>query len=435
MKIYLAIILFIYQLGAFAASGVVMNLDGDNFPTMIEGSAQKSVDYTVQNFTKASSTLCTSNKFLKDLPVTATAGLNPAPPVGQNCIALASGGSATLTVTLNPTTPASIQDVYQTGPLMYLSIAGIPVQILEPLDNSQKISVKVFSKWAATGKTPLPASTNLITSANGTIYASQGNELYSLDTADNEWSKAYEPATGATIGAITASVTASDGTIYVGTLATGVYKPNPDADEKTHWLAEGTGLGTVTINKLFYYKSKLYAATDVGLYSLEDSTWTKDAAPAPQVNVNDVYVTGTIMYVATNTGVEKFDGTTWTAMTGIAEPVNALTRDANGNLFAATNGSGISELPSGKTEWEVVTTTGLPNTNITGIKALTDNGVNYLFAFPSGDTGVYISQDAGKTWVEFNGAAIGANTHVNQMFRSGFTYYIAANTGVFSRGD
>jgi hypothetical protein len=427
MKLVIALLLVACNIYA-AGPSLSMSLDNNkNFSLMIVGASEESVTYTISNTLGGPVSIINSDVEKSFLPSGSTFEFEAGTGTCQN---LQNNQTCKLKITLNPVSNSLVQDIYQHGPELNLPFGGYPFLVAPPQD--QKISVKVFSKWAATGKTPLTAATNVITSAGGTIYASQGNELYSLDTADNEWSKAYEPATGATVEPITTSVTAGDGTIYVGTEGSGVYKPNPD--DTTHWLAEGTGLGTLQINKLFYYSSDLYAATSAGLYKLDDSTWTKDAAPAPQGSINDVYVSGSTMYVATDTGVEKFDGTTWTTMTGLAEQVNAFTRDANGNLFAATAGSALYELPTGKDVWEAVTETGLPSTNITGVSALLDNGVNYLFAFPTGNTGIYISQDAGKTWVAFNGTAVD-NLHANKLYRSGNTYYLATSAGVFSRDD
>ncbi len=88
--------------------------------------------------------------------------------------------------------------------------------------------------------------------------------------------------------------------IYAGTQFGGVFRTG---DEGKNWTPFNTGLNNLTIRKFAAIEDKLYAATNSGLYSLNepDSRWVQEYG-SRSLQVNGIAVMDSKIYIATSQG-------------------------------------------------------------------------------------------------------------------------------------
>lgn len=110
-----------------------------NFPPfMLVGGPSASVTYDIVNTTGGNAAIRQSDLSLATLPKSSTIILEQ--PNKKSCDILPNNEICKLTITLNPTTEAAIQDIYQTGPEFELSVMPGFKQPLYPI-KAQQITV------------------------------------------------------------------------------------------------------------------------------------------------------------------------------------------------------------------------------------------------------------------------------------------------------
>lgn len=96
-----------------------------------------------------------------------------------------------------------------------------------------------------------------------------------------------------------------ENTIYVGTQYGGVYSSN---DKGKSWTVQNSGLQDLTIRRFAEIDSKLYVATNSGLYSYNEALnkWGLEYGQV-SLQVNGIAESDRCIYIATNQGVFKSD--------------------------------------------------------------------------------------------------------------------------------
>jgi hypothetical protein len=219
-------------------------------------------------------------------------------------------------------------------------------------------------------------------SGNRLALLSKDSGLYFFDAQKANWVKT--PTHKQLIESNLGAVTFYKDRIYVGTQFGGVfYSP----DEGKSWTALNTGFTNLTIRKLVVIDSKLYAATNAGLYIFDDlfNQWEREfGAGTLQVN-----------------GITTFDG----------------------NIYVATN-QGAFTTPKGRKVWKKIFAGGALHNISADDKAVYAMVYNELFT----------SLDKGANWKSIQNG-LPAQLYTFDVIKTGNTVFAAQWDGVYRKDN
>ena len=195
---------------------------------------------------------------------------------------------------------------------------------------------------------------------DGTLYVGTWRSgVFKLPNGSSAWERLH---LGLPIPTYANDLAVDDnGTLFLGTDGNGVYRL---LGGSTTWQAVNTGLGIMLVYSLAHRAGDgLYAGTAVGVYRLPIgmTTWVAASSGLGNVLSRHLLSTGRTLCAGMSTSLGVYGlpsgGTTWEAVgTGWSGgTVKGIVRDGNGTLFAGTS-SGVSTLPSGGTTWPALNT-------------------------------------------------------------------------------
>lgn len=287
----------------------------------------------------------------------------------------------------------------------------------------------------------------------------------------SQWQKAVGP-----FGDITAeNFVSDDNYIYTSFYQKGVFR---SADYGNEWEEVNNGLDKDYVNCLFVSDGKIYAGTKSGFFYSVNSggNWIRDNSGLTDSTINSIGKLNDIIYIATNAGVyvQSVSGpVSWLpANNGIASDYANCFINKNEFIIAGTY-KGLFRKSSSDSAWTEINNGIDSDTKIlslhvfdskifagtqnNGIYESNDDGLNwnqiilpaenlnvYDFAsdgsnvFAVSDSGVWISQDKGETWMYGNSGlpnhgndAINIISYNNRLFVSirAADIYISDNNG------
>lgn len=215
------------------------------------------------------------------------------------------------------------------------------------------------------------------------------------------------------------SIATTNGLIYAGTHNRGVYTSKDNGlswVNNTHW---NQGVGDSPIKSLLATESKIFAASNLGIYSSTNYgyTWMGSGIPF----VNQIIKNGPDIYYCTDLwDIRKStDGGTPWSWTIIPLPdIIIKTICISGNKLFAGTPNGILATTNEGMNWSS--------------SGLNDKWINYLFVFGGNifagtREGLYFSQDNGLTWIP-RGLS---NMSVLTFTTYGSTIFAGTSTGVY----
>ena len=229
----------------------------------------------------------------------------------------------------------------------------------------------------------------------------------------------WEPVNSFGAGEIVYSMHYSGSTIYAGTWGGNIYS---STNNGTSWIKINTGMNVSFIWSLTSFNGKVFAATDMGVFVYNGSTWTITSLGT--MDVHALTVSGSSIYAGTwGSGIFKSEneGLTWTEVNnGLNHftTIQALTSKGT-MIFAGTVGGGVFKSIDGGANWIQVTV----GNNIIWSLAANNNSV---IASAYGD-GLYHSLDNGATWNKISELNL-SFVYSSVVDLSG-TYYVSSWTG------
>jgi ligand-binding sensor domain-containing protein len=239
-----------------------------------------------------------------------------------------------------------------------------------------------------------------------------------------------------------------DGTIYMGTFGSGIYKSR---DSGLHWEAISEGLGDPYIMTLLVRPasgkpsggagSMIFAGTArFGVFRSRDEGLHWEKVNQGLINTQVValrYDAKNNLYAATGQGVfrSRDHGDHWTPHnTGLDDVlVRSLIIDRKGSMYAGTGGKGLYKREAGQPGWERLTRgfeaeRGLRE-NFIRVLTLGADGTVYAGTF---DGGVYTSRDGGKNWNDLNQGLINQSIRAILVGEDG-QLFLGTGKGIFTR--
>jgi choice-of-anchor A domain-containing protein/uncharacterized repeat protein (TIGR01451 family) len=227
-------------------------------------------------------------------------------------------------------------------------------------------------------------------------------------------------------GEIIYTLVYSGNNIYAGTMGGKIYK---STNNGTSWTVINTGMNVGYIWSLNVTGNFVFAATELGVYKYDGSTWTLTSLSGKDVHaltsVNGIIYAGTWGY-----GVYKSSdyGTTWTQINnglGGFLALQSITSTINGDVYAGTVGGGVFK-----------TTDGINWTQLT-------IGYNVIWAMGSSSTTVYAgtyggglfkSVDGGLSWTKVTTLDV-LFVYSLSIDASGNVFVSSLTNGVFESTD
>jgi ligand-binding sensor domain-containing protein len=190
-------------------------------------------------------------------------------------------------------------------------------------------------------------------------------------------------------------------------------KTNLNIQNPNSWRSFGESdfpMGRAGINTIAAYYDTVVVGVDSGLFRLQtvpDTSWV-EMGDFSNLRVRKVSFYDGDLYVSTNVGIRVFDGVSWFSITNSGLPSSRagdIIFDVNGNIWAATSGSGLAEFEDSL--WVLHSIPG-PASNIIGKMAIDSSGELWmthdargLSKFGDGEWTIYNSSNSG---LEDNGA-------------------------------
>ncbi|MGA7719790.1 MAG: SdrD B-like domain-containing protein [Ignavibacteriaceae bacterium] len=318
-----------------------------------------------------------------------------------------------------------------TGEVIVNSMTGSGQFNLSPFQGNIPVDTMITNTATVTSATADSIISNNTSSAtilvggttnnsNGTGTGSSGNGNSGVNTLAS-----WKSVSSFSQGQIVYTLMYDSSSIYAGTTGGKIYK---SIDNGTNWTLINSGMNASSIWSLLKTGSSFLAATDNGVYSYNDTTWSLTSLNGKDVhaltaNGNTIYA-GTWGYGIFKSGS---NGTTWNKCNSGLDStsmVQSLTVN-NGIIFAGTIGSGLFKSTDGsnwiKTECAYQSIQSLCSTN------------SDVYAGTYGD-GLYKSVDGGSSFAKVTSLNVSYIYNVMTDL-SGKIYVSSLTNGVFVSAD
>jgi choice-of-anchor A domain-containing protein/uncharacterized repeat protein (TIGR01451 family) len=227
-------------------------------------------------------------------------------------------------------------------------------------------------------------------------------------------------------GEIIYTLVYSGNNIYAGTMGGKIYK---STNNGTSWTVINTGMNVGYIWSLNVAGNYVFAATELGVYKYDGSTWTLTSLSGKDVHaltsVNGIIYAGTWGY-----GVYKSSdyGITWTQINnglGGFLALQSITSTSNGDVYAGTVGGGVFKTTDG-TNWTQLTI------GYTVIWAMGSSSTTVYAGTYGG--GLFKSIDGGSSWTKVTTLDV-LFVYSLSIDASGNVFVSSLTNGVFESTD
>ncbi len=285
----------------------------------------------------------------------------------------------------------------------------------------------LFAQWQQTN---YPTSTLAVLSiaiSGANIFASSGNGKVSL-SSDNGSSWLSKNILAANTSPVN-SLLINGGNIFAGTVGNGVFL---SANNGNSWIAKNNGLTNLQVYSLVISGTSIFAGTHDGVFISNDNgnNWTSVGLTGNFVY--SIAISGSNIFAGSNNGVYLSinNGASWAFMnSGLPATVNSFAVD-NNNVFAGTNGMGMSYTSNNGISWSGINN-GLPSNSY--IYSLAISGTN-IFAGANNGGKVYFSPNNGSVWYDVSSGIISAyNVQVLTLFGSDIYAGMGGGIGIWKR--
>jgi len=225
------------------------------------------------------------------------------------------------------------------------------------------------------------------------------------------------------------STVVSEGRLYAGTFAGGVFVTTNNGDT---WAAANNGLTDPIINCLAAKGTTVFAGTSGGVFRTTDNgaTWTEQNTDLTNTEVNALVTYGEFLLAGTNDGVffSTNNGDTWVANNTGLTNTSISSMVQIGDVVLAGTLNGVFRYDTQTTGPWVLANNGITSFGITALSAAGTN----VFAATSED--IFLSKNKGNTWAS---AGLNSNTFVTSAFvvspngMAGNTFVGTVGDGVF----
>jgi PKD repeat protein len=262
-----------------------------------------------------------------------------------------------------------------------------------------------------------------------------GGVFQSTDNGEN-WT---EINTGLTNLNILSLAINSNGHIFASTYGSGVFRSIDSGDS---WTAANAGLARVYILSLAFNSSgHIFAGTSgSGVFRSTDNgdSWTEVNAGIGNNNlwaltINTAgYMFAGISYFGGSGAIFRSNdnGDSWIQIYSIARYVRSFVANANGHIFAGTQGAGVFRSLNNGDSWTEVNV-GLTNSVV---QSLAINSSGNLFA-GTRDGGIFRSTNNGDSWTEVNAGLTNLDVVALAISPNGYIFAGTDGGGIFRSTD
>ncbi|MBA3665603.1 MAG: T9SS type A sorting domain-containing protein [Bacteroidetes bacterium] len=280
--------------------------------------------------------------------------------------------------------------------------------------------------------------------SNGDVYAGTSiRGVLKYTTGSNQWTP-INTGLSDTLTRCIANSQAGD-SVFAAT-GTGVYLY---VVSSSSWIAHNGGLTNVKARTAFrnnagdiFVGTDSSASTSGGIFKYNRMlhTWSSQSVPGlSTVGAFGGAPSGTLMVAGTRSSlpnitgkIYKSTGTSWILLATAGFPndnVRSITVNNAGDIFAATDNSGVFRLLNGGSSWTAI------NTGIIGMKSRKIQALqnNNIIMTTSG--GIYVSSNNGATWTPLNYNIHGTSTYDMALNSAGEILAATTTNGIFKTGD
>jgi Secretion system C-terminal sorting domain len=254
--------------------------------------------------------------------------------------------------------------------------------------------------------------------------------LFLTTISNAQWTKCNNP-----IGALPFSLMIHNDTIYMGTVANGMYR---STDGGSTWTQINNGITSMQIWTINQVGTAIFASSLSGVvYKSIDGgdTWVLSNTGVSSTAIARKFIpyNGKIFAATTNTGIliSNDNGTSWAQHnSGIVGLVAGEIVVIENELYAAVNNKRVYKYDPLNLKWIAKGNTGLPNQSIGSITYLKDSSQNITFFVGNGNSNeVAKSTNGGDNWsVVKNGLP---NVGVYSVLGIGTEVYLGNDYGVY----
>ena len=274
---------------------------------------------------------------------------------------------------------------------------------------------------------------NALATHNGTLYSSEGGQVYRTTDQGNSWTQFGTGLPFGTPGLVNAF--ASNGVdLFAGTLQRGVYQLMNDSV----WVKNYTSGPPTSVFALVSKGNNLFAATNngvVGIYRSTDNgfVWTPANTGLTSGFITELAVSGSNLFAgASDSGVFRSsdDGNSWTRTSnGLPPGENVWELGVQGTTLSAGVGLELYTSNDNGANWTPFSNgiDGFP------VKAFATYGA-YVFAGSGGfDGGVFSLEGGATTWTPINTGFPSAQPGVEALVADAPYLFAGINLGVWRR--
>lgn len=250
----------------------------------------------------------------------------------------------------------------------------------------------------------------------------------------------WEPTNGPYGGYVSALLATPDGRLYAATNGAGIFRSEDKGDT---WFPVNNGLTSNEVRSLFIMGTTLFAGTSGGTFGSNDGgdSWAK--IESPNTYINYLAILGTTIFASGDGKIFRSEdgGKTWIEVNlGLANPIITSAAIIGATLYlgiegkflykGAEGGSWISSIirsKDGGNTWKEINI-GLTNFRFSSL-AIMDST---LFAGTEGG-GVFQFDDRSYTWTAVRWGL--KNPYITAMVVMDTTLYVGTSTGVFRSDD
>lgn len=227
--------------------------------------------------------------------------------------------------------------------------------------------------------------------------------------------------------------------LYAATLWNGIFK---STDNGVTWAPVNTGLGNISVYKLFKFGTDLYAGTSTEVYKSTNNgaSWSSSSIGIPSSVVTSFASIGTNLFAGTSTGayISSNNGLTWSPINTTIGSSRTLLGSIGTNLFAGTN-NGIFMSSNNGISWSNVSSNlpAVSTTTLNYIKSLSVVGGTIFVSKNKAtfsNSGLYKSNNNGTSWTDCNTGIIGLDgvnfQYINSVSSFGANLVLGSDLGV-----